>query len=132
MANGKKLYERFIKYLDSLNMLQYVRTEAYIANGKKLYARSLAIRPYDMLKYDYDISDESFKNVAENAKRTSFISTPHDEHGAKNVKKLDDLLMKSVVKHMKDTNDEDIAPALVKIRAETVDELDLKLTLAGF
>jgi len=129
---GKSLYERFINYVDSLNMLQYVRTETYVSNGKKLYARSAAIRPYDMMKYSYDIANEAFSNVAENAKRTAFIATVQDEHGAKDVSKLDGMFMKRVVKYMKDVSDEDITPSFVKIKAESVDELDLKLTLAGF
>lgn len=130
--SSKSLYDRFIEHFDSLNMLQYVRTEAYAAHGKKLYARSAAVRPYDMLKYDYSIENESFKSVAEDAKKTAFISTPHDETGAKRICDLAEMFMQSVVKYMSDVDEIDMHPELLKLKSESVAELDLKMTLAGF
>lgn len=131
-ADECTLFERFIRYVDAMNALQYVRTEAFVICGKKRYSRAAGIRPYDMMTYEYDIANDTYKNVSEDARNTAYITTPYDETGADDIAKLDDMFMNSVVAYMYRTDDKLMPTAFVKIKSESVNELDLKLALAGF
>lgn len=123
------VYNRLISYIDSLNLLSYIRDDVQFLDGKKLFFRSIGIK-CNGIDSAMNIDPE---NAYRNKSKAIYISTQVSNDVAEDRDELSKVFCKLYVEKMKDHSFfRNYPDSLKSLAANSVEELSLKIGIAGF
>lgn len=123
------IYNRLISYIDSLNLLSYIRDDIQVIDGKKLYFRTIGIKVAGIDKPLCLDANEAYKEKI----RVLYINTQLNNNGVSNKDELSKAICETYIENMKDSSFFSNYPNQLKqLAANSVEELSLKIGIVGF